>query len=55
MDATVDLMPEVTATFEEVLESELFNAQEFPMPTDAERKGPQAGELTLFAHGGIEV
>ncbi len=23
--------------------------------TDIERKGPQVGELTLFAHGGIDV
>ena len=55
LDATIDLMPEVTAAFEGVLGSDLFSAQDFPMPTDGERKGPQVGELTLFAHGGIEL
>jgi len=55
LDATVDLMPEVTAAFEGVLESDLFDAQDFPMPSDTERKGPQVGELTLFAHGGVDV
>ncbi|MFC2066774.1 type ISP restriction/modification enzyme [Chloroflexota bacterium] len=55
LDATVDLIPEVTAAFEGVLGSDLFSAQDFPMPNDAERKGPQVGELTLFAHGGIDI
>jgi len=55
LDATIDLMPEVTAAFEGVLKSDLFSAQDFPVPTDVERKGPQVGELTLFAHGGIDV
>ncbi|NQT24656.1 hypothetical protein HQ585_04815, partial [candidate division KSB1 bacterium] len=55
LDVTIDLMPEVTAAFEGVLESDLFSAQDFPMPTDAERKGPLVGEMTLFTHGGIEV
>ena len=55
LDATVDLMPKVTAAFEGVLESDLFNAHDFPEPTDAERKGPQVGEMTLFTHGGIDL
>lgn len=55
LDATIDLMPEVTTAFEGVLESDLFSAQDFPIPTEAERKGPQVGELTLFAHGGVKI
>ena len=55
LDATVDLMPEVTATFEGVIKSDLFSAQDFPIPSDAERKGPQVGELALFTHGGIDI
>ncbi len=55
LDATIDLMPEVTAAFEGILGSDLFRAQDFPIPSDAERKGPQVGELTLFTHGVIEV
>ena len=55
LDATVDLMPEVSNVFEGVLESYLFSAHDFPIPSDAERKGPQVVELTLFAHGGVEV
>lgn len=51
LDATVDLLPEVTMIFDEVLASALFVAEDFPTPTDAERRGPVAessGELTLF-------
>jgi hypothetical protein len=37
LDATVDLYPELSSLFEEVIKSELFAATEFPQPTELEK------------------
>ena len=42
LDHTVDLLPELTAVFENILASNLFAATDFPQPTEAERQGPKA-------------
>ena len=55
LDATVDLLPEVNATFEGVLESDLFIAKDFPVPVEFERKGPHVGELTLFSPSNLGI
>jgi hypothetical protein len=59
LDATVDLLPQVTELFQRVLNSDLFTATDFPMPGDAERRGPRSGaaaaDLPLFGVAGIDV
>jgi hypothetical protein len=58
LDATVDLLPEATALLDQVLAGDLFVASDFPVPTDAERRGPVAtssGELPLFDAAEVEV
>jgi len=37
LDATVDLFPQLSSLFDEVLKSQLFVATDFPQPTQAER------------------
>lgn len=37
LDATVDLYPELSSLFDEVINSELFAATEFPQPTELEK------------------
>ena len=51
LDATVDLFPQLSSLFDEVLKSQLFVASNFPQPTEAERTNSTAtqGNLTLFA------
>ncbi len=41
LDATVDLMPCVDEALHQILDSDLFQANEFPEPSDEERKGPR--------------
>ena len=41
LDHTIDMLPELNHNLEQVLQSELFVAEDFPQPTDAERKGPK--------------
>jgi hypothetical protein len=40
---TLALEPEARALFDQVLESDLFTADERPKPTDEERKPPKTG------------
>jgi predicted helicase len=37
LDATVDLYPELSSLFDEVIKSELFTSTEFPQPTELEK------------------
>lgn len=50
LDATVDLYPELSSLFEEVIKSELFVATEFPKPTELEKSNSleMQTELLLF-------
>lgn len=50
LDATVDLFPQLSSLFDEVLKSQLFVATDFPQPTQAERTNSTTtqGSLPLF-------
>jgi len=50
LDATVDLFPQLSSLFDEVLKSQLFVATDFPQPTEAERTNSTTtqGSLPLF-------
>jgi len=50
LDATVDLFPQLSSLFDEVLQSELFIASDFPQPTQTERSNSAMvqGTLPLF-------
>lgn len=41
LDHTIDLQPELKQNLEDILESELFSSNDFPQPTEAEKKGPR--------------
>ena len=41
LEHTVDLLPELTTLFQDILKSDLFASSDFPQPTEQERKGPQ--------------
>ncbi len=57
LDHTVDLLPDVTAVFEAILANELFTANDFPQPTDTERRGPKGvnAEMPLFDFTDFEI
>jgi hypothetical protein len=55
LEATLDLMPEVTKTLKKIVKGEVFSAGDFPEPTDAERRGPSGGDTPLFDAAGIDV
>lgn len=51
LEGTIDLLPQVTATFQQILGSDVFVASDFPEPADIEREGPKAalaGETMAF-------
>jgi hypothetical protein len=50
LDATVDLLPDVTSLFGKVTSSHVFIASDFPQPTDLERRATSSveGQLPLF-------
>jgi hypothetical protein len=47
LDATVDLLPEVGRTLDEILGSELFQAADLPRPEENQRHGSRQA-LPLF-------
>ena len=56
LEATLDLLPEVTDLLNQVLASDLFVAADFPRPKDTERRGPSVlgfSDLPLLV--GIEA
>jgi hypothetical protein len=53
LDGTIDLLPEVNRLLDEVLQSDLFAADEFPEPTKVERD--RSPEFTLFDFGNLTV
>jgi len=50
LDATIDLYPEMSNLFDEVIQSQLFIASDFPQPTDIERSAASSvqGQLPLL-------
>ena len=50
LDATIDLYPELSNLFDEVIQSQLFLASDFPKPTDIERSAISTvqGQLPLL-------
>ena len=50
LDATIDLYPELSNLFDEIIQSQLFLASDFPQPTDIERSAASAVQekLPLF-------
>jgi hypothetical protein len=50
LDATIDLYPELSNLFDEVIQSQLFLASDFPKPTDIERSAASnvQGQLPLL-------
>lgn len=50
LDATVDLYPDLSSLFDEILKSQLFLASDFPQPTNLERSATSAvqGQLPLL-------
>lgn len=55
LEATLDLMPEVTKTLKKIIEGGVFYAIDFPEPTDAERRGPGGGDTPLFDAAGVDI
>ncbi len=58
LDATVDMLPQVTQVLEGILSSELLLAHDLPQPTDAERRGAKGAEsraTPLFDDVGIDM
>ncbi|HAL16478.1 MAG TPA: DNA methyltransferase [Anaerolineaceae bacterium] len=53
LDNTIDLLPEVNANFERILNSDLFKAEDFPKPTAAEKHSKTT--LSLFDFAEIEL
>lgn len=47
LDATIDLFPQLSSLFDEVLKSQLFIASDFPQPTEAERTNSAAVQRSL--------
>ncbi len=50
---TVDLFPEINRNFERVLKSDLFDANDFPKPSQQEHHSKTS--LSLFDFAGIEM
>jgi hypothetical protein len=48
------MLPEAARTLDEILASQLFVANDFPQPTDTERRGPR-GDLPLFESSGVHL
>jgi len=48
--AAIDMQPELKKNLDRILNSDLFLSNDFPKPTDAERKGPDGvlAETPLF-------
>ena len=53
LDNTVDLLPEINQNFERVLKSDLFDANDFPKPSQQEHHSKTS--LSLFDFAGIDV
>ncbi len=53
LDNTIDLLPEVNKSFEQVLKSPLFGIEDFPKPSKEEQHSK--GTLSLFDYAGIDV
>ncbi len=53
LDNTINLLPQINQNLENILQSQLFKASDFPKPTDAEHHSKTT--LPLFDFGGIDV
>lgn len=53
LDNTIDLLPEVNGNFEQVLQSALFHAEDFPKPTKQEHHSKTT--LSLFDYAGVDM
>lgn len=55
LDNTVDLLPEINAHFEQILQSDLFQAKDLPKPTAAEQRSKtREMKVRRAAQAGVE-